>query len=86
MNVKVYREYLNQFVQDAIESSNGTNFSIAENLQARVIRRHFVRNREEQLRALADARKAFEEHRHWPLSLVLSHLGIEESPQSSGEG
>ncbi|MBP1694734.1 MAG: hypothetical protein H6Q37_2617, partial [Chloroflexi bacterium] len=29
-------------------------------------------------RALAEVRKAFDEHRHWPRSIVISFLGIED--------
>jgi hypothetical protein len=35
-----------------------------------------VMHREEKQRALADARQAFDEHRHWPLEIVLRHLGV----------
>jgi hypothetical protein len=36
-----------------------------------------VRHREEKRRALEDAQRAFDEHRHWPLEIILSQLGIE---------
>jgi hypothetical protein len=79
MDFTIYRKYLVQFVKEAIQNSNGTNAGIAESLQERTIgKAPWVRNKEEQRRALADACKAFEEHRHWPLDLVLSHLGIDK--------
>lgn len=78
MDFKIYRKYLIQFIQEAIQNSNGTNAGIAEVLQERTIgRAPWIRHKEEQQRALLDARKAFDEHRHWPLDLVLSHLGID---------
>jgi hypothetical protein len=39
-----------------------------------------VLHKEEKQRALADARHAFDEHRHWPLEIILSHLGVEAGP------
>ena len=37
----------------------------------------FVQHRKEKQRALADARQAFDEHKHWPLELILKQLGLE---------
>ena len=77
MNIVIYRRYLEQFVREAIANSSGTNLSIYENLASVRIGKYFVMHKEEKERALADARRAFEEHRHWPLQIILSHLGIE---------
>ena len=77
MNFQLYQRYLEQFVRDAIANSSGTNVSIYEYLSEIRIGKHFVMHKEEKQRALADAKRAFEEHRHWPLQIVLSHLGIE---------
>jgi hypothetical protein len=42
-----------------------------------------VRNRAEKQKALEDARNAFDSHRHWPVEIVLSHLGIK--PETSNQ-
>lgn len=82
MKAEVYRQYMEQFIREAIRQSDGSNAGIAEALSERHIptkgpRSWFSRYTEEQVRALNDARKAFDEHRHWPRSLVLSHLGLD---------
>jgi len=77
MDIGLYRQYLQQYVQEALENSNGTNAGIAENLHAKKISGLLVIHKDEKKRALADACKAFDEHRHWPLDIILSHLGVE---------
>lgn len=77
MNIVLYKRYLQQYVKEAIENSDGTNAGIASYLEEKKITGLLVRNREEKNRALADARQAFGEHRHWPLEIVLSHLGVD---------
>jgi len=78
MNVALYRRYLQQYVREAIANSDGTNAGIAEYLSVLNISGFLVKHRVEKQRALADAQQAFNEHRHWPLKIVLSHLGVEE--------
>lgn len=82
MKGDIYRQYLIFFIREAIRESDGSNAGIATALQERYIpergpKSWFLKNAEEQLRALKDARQAFDEHRHWPRSLVLSHLGLD---------
>ena len=77
MDIKLYRQYLNQYVQQAIDESNGKVSSIAECLSEKQVKGFFVTHREEKRRALSDAQNAFSEHRHWPLEIILSHLGIQ---------
>ncbi len=77
MNVELYRRFLQDYVRSAIANSSGTNTGIYEYLASIRIGKYFVQHKEEKERALADARRAFEEHRHWPLQIVLSHLGID---------
>ncbi len=81
MNVQIYRRYLEQFVRDAIANSSGTNAGIYEYLSEIKIGKYFVIHKIEKERALADAKQAFEAHRHWPLQIVLSHLGLEKDIQ-----
>jgi hypothetical protein len=77
MDIGLYRQYLQKYVQEALDNSNGTIAGIAENLHAMNVTGLLVIHKDEKKRALADARKAFDEHRHWPLHIILSHLGVE---------
>lgn len=77
MNRHIYQRYLQEYISEAIQNSDGSNRGIAEHLSTIQIGRFFVTHREEKWRALADARAAFDDHRHWPLDIVLSHLGVE---------
>lgn len=71
-----YQQYLKQYVADAIQQSDGSTRGIAEQLSTIQVKGLFVMHGEEKRRALADARQAFDEHRHWPLEIVLRHLGV----------
>jgi hypothetical protein len=77
IDIALYRQYLEQYVQEAVEQSDGTNAGIAGYLWSVTVSGWFVRHKQEKIRALTDARRAFDEHRHWPLSVILSHLGVE---------
>ncbi len=77
MNTILYQQYLEQFVKEAVASSDGTNADIATRLWAKKITGILVLHRMEKTRALDDARRAFDEHRHWPLEIVISHLGLD---------
>ena len=79
MDIGVYRQALAELVREAIANSSGTNASIAEYLEGKQVSGLFVRHKEEKKRALLDARNAFDEHRHWPLEIIVSHLGLERS-------
>jgi hypothetical protein len=80
MDIGLYREYLTQYVNEAIANSDGSNPGISEYLSNIRVSGIFVRHKDEKKRALADAREAFEEHRHWPQEIVISHLGIDRRP------
>jgi len=80
MDKQLYQQYLNQYVQGAIRESDGTVAGISERLDGIPPPGRFSRHREEKQRALADAMSAFSEHRHWPLDILLSHLGVETNP------
>ena len=77
MDIGLYREYLTKYVKEAIANSDGSNPGIAEYLSNIRVSGVFVRHKDEKKRALAEARKAFEEHRHWPQEIVISYLGID---------
>ncbi len=76
MDLRVYRHYLELFVREAVENSDGTNPSVSNYLWEKKVTGLWVRHRLEKQKALNEARKAFDEHRHWPMEIVLSHLGI----------
>jgi hypothetical protein len=77
MDIGLYRRYLQEYVQEAIENSDGTNAQISSYLWSKNVAGFLVRNKTEKQRALDDARQAFDEHRHWPVQIVISHLGLD---------
>ena len=77
MDIGLYQQYLQQYVGEAIRDSDGSIGQIRENLASVQIGRFLVRHKVEKSRALKDARAAFDEHRHWPLEIILSHLGVD---------
>jgi hypothetical protein len=77
MDIGVYRQCLEQYVTEALERSDGTHAGIAEYLSSIKVSGPFVRNKVEKQTALREAINAFEHHRHWPLHIVLSHLGVD---------
>ncbi len=77
MNRERYQHYLQLYVSEAIQNSDGSNRGIYEHLSTIQVKGLLVRERAEKERALADARQAFDEHRHWPLEIILSQLGIQ---------
>ena len=81
MDLKVYLHYLEQYVREALENSDGTNAGISDYLWEKQVSGLMVRHRFEKRKALNEARKAFDEHRHWPVEIVLSHLGIAKISQ-----
>jgi hypothetical protein len=77
MDIGLYRQYKQEYVSQAIQDSDGSIAMIRENLASVQIGRFLVRHKEEKKRALGDALQAFDEHKHWPLEIILSHLGVE---------
>ncbi len=73
-----YHRFLEEYVRDAILNSNGTNAGIAEYLWAMKGPGRFSSYKEEKIKALIEARRVFDEYRHWPLFIILSHIGIED--------
>jgi hypothetical protein len=76
MDRERYQQYMKQYVAEAIQKSDGSTRGIAEHLSMIQVKGPLVLHREEKRRALADARQAFDEHRHWPVEIVLKHLGV----------
>lgn len=79
MNHEIYRKYLQDYIREAIENSNGSNSEISSYLWEKNLGRILITNKTERQRALADARQAFDDHRHWPRKIILSHIGVENT-------
>lgn len=77
MNIGLYRKYLNQYVRQAIENSDGTRSGISEYLGSIKVSGFLTRDKDEKRRAIQDAKTAFDDHRHWPLDIIVSHLGLD---------
>lgn len=77
MDGTLYRKYLREYVQLAVRNSDGTARGIYESLAEIQISGLFTRHKLERRRALDDARRAFDEHRHWPVEIILRHLGLD---------
>lgn len=77
MHLKKYQQFLEQYLRNALKNTDGSNKAVSSYLwemkKPGVISRH----KTEKSRALDDLRAAFDEHQHWPLEIILSHLGIE---------
>jgi hypothetical protein len=82
MDIGVYRQYLEKYVLEAVENSDGSIAGISNYLWSIKVSGIMVRNRTEKQKALDDARHAFDSHRHWPVEIVLSHLGVKPSATS----
>lgn len=77
MDISAYRKILQQYVQEAYQNSDGSPGGIADQLRQIKPPGRFTPHRHEKQVAQREALKAFEEHRHWPLEIILSHLGVE---------
>lgn len=77
INRALYERYLKEFILEAMVNSDGTVRGIAGCLWDKQVKGWLVRDKQVKQRALEDARRAFEEHRHWPLEIILKHLGVE---------
>lgn len=77
MDLGLYRQYVEEYLKEALENSNGTNAGASEYLATIKPAGKLTKHREEKTRALAEVRKAFDEHRHWPLQVILTYLGID---------
>lgn len=82
MNIGVYREALEKYVTEAVQNSDGTHKGISSYLWNIKLSRLTI-GRYEKQRALDDARHAFDDHRHWPVDVILSHLGLKAQKQNS---
>ena len=81
MDYTLYEKYLKEYLDRAIQESDGSNRGIAEALSMVQVSGIFVTHKDERRRALSDARRAFDEHRHWPRDIILAHLGIKSESE-----
>ncbi|HWQ84441.1 MAG TPA: hypothetical protein VN363_07740 [Anaerolineales bacterium] len=77
LNIGIYRQCLQETVQEAIDHTDGSNLQISEYLWSMKVSGWFTRNKLEKKKAIEEARAAFDNHRHWPLAIVISHLGLD---------
>jgi hypothetical protein len=76
METGLYRRYLKEYVKEAVDNSDGTTAGISAYLHEKNISGLLVRDKKMKNKALEEARRAFDEHRHWPVPIVISHLGL----------
>ena len=76
METGLYRRYLKEYVKEAVDNSDGTTVGISAYLWEKKVTGLLVRDKKEKTKALDEARRAFDEHRHWPVPIVISHLGL----------
>ena len=81
MDIGAYRQALDKFITEAIQNSDGSHAGISASLWSIKLSRLSL-NRYEKQRALEDARHAFDDHRHWPVDVILSHLGVKQQKRS----
>jgi len=60
-----------------IKFENGLDKGMSEYLGTLKVSGLLTRHKEEKTRALKDANNAFDDHRHWPLDIIISHLGLD---------
>ena len=84
MDHKLYNQFMHEYLKEAFINGNSKPTDIARYLDEIPLPGRFARNREERTRALFAVRQAFTEHRHWPLDIILSHLGIDPEKIKTG--
>jgi hypothetical protein len=82
VDIGAYRQALEKYVTEAVQNSDGTHRGISGYLWDIKLSR-LTLNRYEKQRALEDARHAFDDHRQWPIEVILSHLGLKPLKQNS---
>jgi hypothetical protein len=82
VDIGAYRQALEKYVSEALQKSDGTHSGISGYLWNIKLSR-LTLNRYEKQRALEDARRAFDEHRQWPIDVILSHIGLKTLKQNN---
>lgn len=86
MDLGEFRKFVEEYTREAIQNSDGTNAGITEYLRMKKPAGRFSPHREEKNRARDEVIKTFDEHRHWPLSIIISFLGIENKDSMIKKG
>jgi len=76
MDHEAYEKYRRQYLKKAYQESDHTPQAIYRALTEIRQPGRFAFNRDEKMRALRDLESAFEDRRHWPLDIILSHIDI----------
>ena len=84
MDHKLYFQFMHEYLKEALASGHDKPVDIARYLDEIPLPGRFARNKEERIRALLAVRQAFTEHRHWPVEIILSHLGIDPEKIKTG--
>ncbi|HSO27630.1 MAG TPA: hypothetical protein VLS48_06140 [Anaerolineales bacterium] len=79
MDIGAYRRAMQDLIIGALQNTDGSSDQITEYLRSKRVSGLLVRNKNEKRRALEDARLAFEKNSHWPVEIIISHLGVERS-------
>ena len=77
MDIGKYRMYLQQYIQEAYDESDGSKAGISSYLWEKKVTGLMVRDKKEKEAALQEAKRIFDQNRHWPLEIILSYLGVE---------
>ena len=77
MDHKLLKQYTLEYLNQALAAGLNKPAEISRYLEEIPLPGRFTRNKEIRIRALREIRQAFNEHRHWPLEIILSHLGID---------
>jgi hypothetical protein len=84
MDYKLYNQFIHTYLKEAWLNGRTKPAEIAAYLDEIPLPGRFARNKTERIRALVAVRQAFTEHRHWPLEIILSHLGIDPQDIKTG--
>jgi hypothetical protein len=78
MDQKLYRQFMREYLREALEKSDGTNSGMSNYLMQQIEPGRFSRHRDEKIRALNEVQRTFSEHRHWPVDMIFTYLGIKQ--------
>jgi hypothetical protein len=76
MDQKLYRQFLREYLKDAFHKSDGSNAGMSNYLMQQIEPGRLSRHRDERIRALNEVQRVFSEHRHWPVEMIFTYLGI----------
>jgi hypothetical protein len=78
MDRGLFRRYMQEYIKEALANSDGSTTGVSRYLWEKTLASGLLaRHKKEKNEALSEARKAFDEHRHWPVDIVIAQLGID---------